>query len=66
LAAQDQALQTKYHTTTILQTKTNSNCRLCQDFDEAVDHPASECAVLATEQSIMEHDRECVQGIGVQ
>ena len=31
IAGQDQALQTKYHATKILQTETdNSNCRLCK------------------------------------
>jgi hypothetical protein len=38
IAAQDQALQTKYHTTKILQTETDSKCRLCQQFDETVEH----------------------------
>ena len=30
VAAQDQALQTKYYATKILRTETNSKCRLCQ------------------------------------
>jgi len=32
VAAQDQALQTKYYVTKILNTETDSKCRLCQQF----------------------------------
>jgi len=35
-AVQNQALQTKCHVTKILQTETESKCRLCQQFDETV------------------------------
>jgi len=34
----DQALQTKYHATKILQTETDSKCRISTQFDEAVEH----------------------------
>jgi hypothetical protein len=30
IAAQDQALETKYHATEILQSQTESKCNLCQ------------------------------------
>ena len=33
MAAQDQALQTKYYATKILNTETDSKCGLCQQFD---------------------------------
>jgi len=33
VAAQDQALQTKYYVTKILNTETDSKCRLCQQID---------------------------------
>jgi Ni,Fe-hydrogenase III component G len=39
VAAQDQALQTKYHVTKILQTETYSKCRLCHQFQGTVDKP---------------------------
>jgi hypothetical protein len=36
IATQDQALKTKYHATKILQTETESKCRLCQQVDETI------------------------------
>jgi hypothetical protein len=36
VAAQDQVLQTKYYTTKILNTETDSKCRLCHEFDETM------------------------------
>jgi hypothetical protein len=36
IAAQHQGLQTKYHGTKILQTETDSKCRLCKQFDDSV------------------------------
>ena len=38
VAAQDQALLTKYYVTKILNTEIDSKCRLCQQFDETIDH----------------------------
>ena len=34
--AQDQALQTEYYATKILNIETDSKCRLCQQFDETI------------------------------
>jgi len=59
--AQDQALQTKYYATKILNTKTDSRCRLCQQFDETIDRIISACPTLAKEQYIKRHDRVCAQ-----
>ena len=61
VAAQDQALQTKYYATKILNTETDSKCRLCQQFDETIDHMISACPILAKEQYIKRHDRVCAQ-----
>jgi len=61
VAAQDQALQTKYYATKILNTETDSKCRLCQQFDETIDHIISACPILAKEQYIQRHDRVCAQ-----
>jgi hypothetical protein len=49
IAAQDRTLQTKYHATQILQTKTDSKRRLGQQFDEAIEHNKSACPTLAKE-----------------
>jgi len=47
VAAQHHALQTKYYATKILNAETDSKCRLCQQFDETIDHMISACPVLA-------------------
>jgi hypothetical protein len=61
VAAQDQALQTEYYATKILNTGTDSKCRLCQQFDETIDHIISACPILAKEQYIKRHDTVCAQ-----
>jgi hypothetical protein len=61
VAAQDQAIQTKYYTMKILNTETDSKCRLCQQFDETIDHIISACPILAKGQYIKRHDRVCAQ-----
>jgi hypothetical protein len=54
VAAQDRALRTKYYATKILNTETDSKCRLCHQFDEAIDHIISACPTLTKEQHIKE------------
>ena len=61
IKTQEQALQTKYHTTKILQTETDSKCRLCRQFDDRVQHLLSACPILAKEQYIKRHDGMCVE-----
>ena len=61
MAAQDQVLQTKYYATKILNTDTDSKCRICQQFDETIDHVTSACPILAKERCIKRHDRVCAQ-----
>jgi len=61
VAAQYQALQTKYYATKILNTETDSKCRLCQQFDETIDRIISACPILAKEQYIKRHDNVCAQ-----
>ena len=59
VAARDQALQTKYCVTKMLNTETNGKCRLCQKFDKTIDHIISACPILAKEQHIKRHDTVC-------
>jgi len=61
VVAQDQALNTKYYATKILNTETDSKCRLCQQFDETIDHIISACSLLANEQYVKRHDRVSAQ-----
>jgi hypothetical protein len=61
IATQDQALQTKYYATKILNTETDSKCRLCHQFDETIDHVISACPILANEQCIKRHDTVSAQ-----
>jgi len=61
VAAQDQALRIKYYATKILNTETDSKCRLCQKFDETIDHIISAGKKLAKEKYIKRHDRVCAQ-----
>ena len=49
VAAQDQALQTKYYATKLFSTETDSKCRLCQKFYETIDHTISACPILTKE-----------------
>ena len=60
-AAQDQGIQSQYYPTKILNTETDIKCRLCQQFDETIDHIISACPILAKEQYIKRHDRVCAQ-----
>ena len=52
---------TKYYATKILNTETDRKCRLCQQFDETIDHIISACPIQAIEQHIKRHDRGCAQ-----
>ena len=61
IAAHDQALQTKYYATKILQTETDSKCRLCQQFDKTIYHIISGCPIFTKEQYVKRHDRVCAQ-----
>jgi hypothetical protein len=61
VAAQDQALNTKYYATKIFNTEADSKCRLCQQFYETIDHIISACPILTNEQYLNRHDRVSAQ-----
>ena len=60
VAAQDQAIQTKYYATKILNTETESKCKLCQQFDETIDHIISACSYWQRTVH-KKHDNVCAQ-----
>jgi hypothetical protein len=62
VAAQDQALNVKYYATKILNTETDSKRKLCQQFDETIDH-ISACPILAKERYVKWHDSECTTAL---
>jgi len=53
--------KTKYYATKLLNSDTDSKCRLCQQCDETVDNVISACPILAKEPYIKRHDRVCAQ-----
>jgi hypothetical protein len=58
---QDQVLQTKYHSTKIIQTEADNKCRFCKQLYETVEHIIYACSILAKEQYIKRHDGVCAQ-----
>jgi hypothetical protein len=61
MAVKDQALQTKYHAAKILHTETDSECRLCQQFDETVENIILACPIVAKEQYLKWHNQVCAE-----
>jgi hypothetical protein len=61
VAAQAQALKTKYCATKILQTEEDSKCKLCYQCEESVDHIISAGPILAKGQYSKRHHRVCTQ-----
>jgi len=59
IAAQDQALLTKYNAIKILQTEADNKWRLCQNFDETINGIIPACTVLVIEKYINRHDTVC-------
>jgi len=45
----------------MLNTETDSKCRLCQQFGETIDHVISACPILAKQQNIKRYNRVSAQ-----
>ena len=56
LAAQDQALRTRYIQRASDGTNISPKCRKCNQKDETINHIASECPALAQNQHKKRHD----------
>ena len=52
--AQDQAVNTKYLRAKVI--KDGSNCRVCEQFQETVDHITSGCPELAETEYLHRHN----------
>ena len=56
MAAQDQALRTRYIQRAIDKQNISSKCRKCKEKDETINHIVSECSALAQHQYKKRHD----------
>lgn len=59
IAAQDQALTTRAIEARIHRTQTDGKCRICQKFEETVEHITAGCPILAEREYIERHNRVC-------
>jgi hypothetical protein len=59
MAAQDQAIHTNYFKKKNLKQETESRCRLCNEYEETIDHIISGCPTLAKNEYILRHDKVC-------
>ena len=57
IAAQDQSLMTKQYQNEIMKNGMNPKCRLCNQYNETVDHIVSGCPVLAKSEFMQRHDK---------
>jgi len=59
VAAQDQAISTKYFKNKILKEENEGKCWLCKQHEEIIDHLTSECPILAKNKYLIRHDKVC-------
>jgi hypothetical protein len=59
VAARDQAISTNYFKRKILKEEIESRCRLCKEYEEAIDHLTSGCPILTKSEYVIRHDKVC-------
>ena len=57
IAAQDQALNNRYHQKNIIKQKVDSKCKLCSKAEETISHIATGCTKLASSEYTHRHNR---------
>ena len=57
IAAQDQSLATRSYHHNIIKDGTDPKCRMCNQYDETIDHIVSGCPTLARTEYIQRHNR---------
>ena len=57
IAAQDQSILTNQYKKNVLKIGSNSKCRLCNEFDETVDHIVSGCPEHAKTEYVHRHNK---------
>jgi hypothetical protein len=60
VAAQDQAVSTNYFKRKILKEETESRCRICEEYEETIDHLTSGCPILTKNEYVIRHDEVCI------
>ena len=59
VAAQDQAISTNHFKNKILKEDIQSECRLCKQHEETIDHLTSGCPILAKNKYLTRHNKVC-------
>ena len=57
MAAQDQKLFTRNYQAKLIKNVADPKCRLCEKFEETVDHLVSRCSKMTPNEYVQRHDR---------
>ena len=61
MAAQDQALNTRYYSKHIIKQGSTDRCRMCHTLAETVEHIISGCQALAADKYLNRHNQVAAQ-----